>query len=266
MSQELAGARRALSRVSTDIKQGQYISAATAIREAARLFTRNVSMIRNEQEEFASLLQSGCELLRYNREIAKYFPLTIAYSQGQEAELVTLMNQLIETLQAASTEEALKQQTQRKQAGLAKGRNELSRGEHDEARHTFRELTEEYSDDAKLVTEVGECFLQEGLYEDAVRNLSAAAKLSPDSAHVFNRLGITLRKMRRFDKAEQYFLRALELEKKDPNLYFNMGRLYLDWMDWGKTVTFAEKALSLDPDFAEAAKLAAYAKRKLAGG
>jgi tetratricopeptide (TPR) repeat protein len=141
----------------------------------------------------------------------------------------------------------------------------LSKGEHDEARHTFRELIDEYSDDARLVTEVGECFMQAGLYEGAAGHLGVAARLTPDSAHVFNRLGITLRKMQRYDKAEDYFMRALELEKNDSNLYFNMGRLYLDLMDWGKTVTFAEKALSLDPNFTEAAKLAAYARRKLAG-
>ncbi|MDR2573082.1 MAG: tetratricopeptide repeat protein [Desulfovibrio sp.] len=256
--------RRALSRVSSDIKQGQYISAATAIRESARLFTKGVSMIKNEQDEFETLLYSGCELLRYHKEVTKYFPLSIEYTPGQEGALVGLMNQLIETLQEASTEEALKQHRERKQAGLDKGRKELADGEHDEARRTFRELTGEYSDDGHLAAEVGESFMQVGLYQDAAEHLTVAAQLSPDSAHVFNRLGISLRKMKRYDTAEGYFLQALELEKNDPNLYFNLGRLYFDWMHWEKTVFFAEKALQLNAQFTEAAKLAAYAKRKLA--
>lgn len=263
MSQELASLRRALSRVSSDVKQGQYISAATSIRDAARLFTRGVHMIKNEQEEFMTMLHSGCELLRYNREVAKYFPLSISYTPGQESALVELMNQLIETLQQVSTEDTLKKHEERKKAGLAKGRKELADGEHDEARRTFHELTDEYSNDAQLVTEVGESFMQAGLYEDASNHLGAAARLTPDSAHIFNRLGIALRKMKRYDKAEQYFFHALNLEGDDPNLYFNLGRLYLDWMNWEKTVTFAEKALKLNPSFTEAAKLAAYAKRKL---
>ena len=265
MSQEMSGIRRALSRVSSDMKQGQYISAATSIRDAARLFTRGVSMIKNEHEEFVTMLHAGCELLRYSKEVAKYFPLAIAYTPGQEAALVALMSQLIEALQEAATEDTIKKHEERKQAGLVKGRKELADGEHDQARRTFRELTDEYSDDSQLATEVGETFLQAGLYEDASRYLGAAARLTPDSAHVFNRLGIALRKMKRYDKAEQYFLHALSLESDDPNLYFNLGRLYLDWMDWEKTVIFAEKALALNPEFTEAAKLAAYAKRKLTG-
>jgi tetratricopeptide (TPR) repeat protein len=263
MSQEMATLRRALSRVSTDVKQGQHITAATSIREAARLFTRGVHMIKNEKEEFETLLYAGCELLRYNREIAKYFPLTIEYRPGQEAALVALMNQLIETLQESSTEETLKKQQERKAAELEKGRKELADGEHDEARRTFNALTEEYSDDGQLAVEVGESFMQAGLYEDAAVHLTAASQLLQDSAYVFNRLGISLRKMKRYDKAEEYFLQALALEKEDPNLYFNLGRLYCDWLNWDKTLSFAEKALKLDENFAEAAKLAAYARRKL---
>ena len=117
MSQEMAGVRRALSRVSSDVKQGQYISAATAIRDAARLFTRGVSMIKNEQEEFTTMLHAGCELLRYNKEVTKYFPLAISYTPGQESALMGLMNQLIETLQEATTEDTIRKHEDRKKAG-----------------------------------------------------------------------------------------------------------------------------------------------------
>lgn len=264
MSQDLVAARRALSKVSTDLKREQYISAATAIRDAARLFTRGVPMMKNEQEEFVSMLQAGCDLMRFNKELPKIFPLAITYKPGQESALADLMNQLIEILQEASTEDATRKHAERKRLEMAKGRQELADGEHDEARRTFTALTDEYEDDAHLATEVGESFMEAGLFEDASKHLGAAAKLTPDSAHVFNRLGIALRKMKRYEVAEEHFQRALALEPSDDNLYFNMGRLYLDWMDWRKTVAYAEKALELNPGFDEAAKMAAYARRKLA--
>ena len=263
MSQDLTAVRRALSKVSTDIKQGQFISAATAIREGARLFTRGGPMMKSEQDEFMTMLHSGCELLRFNKEIAKYFPLAITYSQGRESELTELMNELIGTLQEASTEDTVRKHEDRKRTELAKGRQELASGEHDEARRTLNALVDEYADDSQLATDVGESFLQAELYEDASQHLAKAAEISPDSARVFNKLGITLRKMKSYDRSEENFLRALALEQHDPNLYFNLGRLYLDLMDWQKTVYNAEKALALNPEFSEAGKLAAYARRKL---
>lgn len=265
MSQELGNVRRSLSRISLDIKQGQLISAATSIRDAARLFGR-VGMIKNEADEISSMLMTGCDAIRYNKEITKLFPLAISYVPGQEASLVDVMNQLIETLQESSTEDAIKQAEERKAAGLKKGRQELEVGEHDMARETFTDLTSQFADDSELAVEVGESFMQAGLFEDAAQHLGAAADLTPESAHVFNRLGIALRKMKRFDKAEEKFLKALELEKGDPNLFFNLGRLYLDWQKWEKTLECAEKSLALDPGFGEAGKLASYAKRKIAEG
>ena len=40
-----------------------------------------------------------------------------------------------------------------------------------------------------------------------------------------------------------------------------MGRLYVDWKKWDKAVKAAQGALQLDPDFAEARKLMAYAEK-----
>lgn len=264
MSQELTNARRALSKVSTDLKQGQPISAATAIRDAARLFGR-VPMMKSEHDEFIELLKSATQYLAYQKEITKIFPLALAYKPGAEEALADLMNQLIEALQENSLEEAMGRQREYIAAQLAKGRKELLAKDFEGGKHTLDQLQQEYSKDVELVTEIGELFAQAGLYDDAVRHLELAAQLAPDSAHVLNRLGIVLRRLKRFEEAEYIYSRAMLLEDSDPNLFFNLGRLYFDQGKWSEVVDCAERALKLAPEFAEAEKMGAYAKKQLTG-
>lgn len=263
MSQELANSRRALSKVASDLKQGQGLSAATAIRDAARMVSR-VPLLKNEHDEFVILLQSATDHVKYNKDIAKIFPLAIAYVPGKEDDLADLMNQLIEALQETSLEEARARQKEYQAAQLAKAHKELLAGRLEEGRRILDQLQEEYSDDVELVTEIGETFASAGLYDDAVRHLELAARLAPDSAHVLNRLGIVLRRLKRYDEAEYVYSQAVVLEQEDPNLYFNIGRLYFDMGQWKRVRDAARKALELAPEFAEAAKMQTYAERKIA--
>lgn len=260
MSQELTNARRSLSRVSSDLKQGQYISAATSVRDGARMFGR-VPMIKNEAEELSGLLQTACQYLSYSGELAKLFPLAIVYTPGNEAVLVDIMNQLIEVLQETSAADAVKKHAEHKALLLEKGRKQLQENRLDEARQTFRQLSEDYADDAELAAAVGEIFMHAGQLDDAFRYLAAAVKLAPDAANLLNKLGIVLRKMRNFEQSEKVYKRAIALEAGDANLYFNMGRMYLEWQNWPRALECAEQSRALDPAFSEAAKLASYARR-----
>ena len=71
-----------------------------------------------------------------------------------------------------------------------------------------------------------------------------------------------LRKLHKFDIAEKYFMRAVEFAKSDPNLYFNLGRVYLDWQRWDKAERASRLALRLSPEFVEARKLLNFALKK----
>ncbi len=112
---------------------------------------------------------------------------------------------------------------------------------------------------------MAERYQRVGLNENAVGYLSTAIKESPNSLHLYNRIGIVLRKMQDFQSAENYYLKALELTQADEYLYFNLGRLYFDWQRWDKTAEAALSALGLNPGFQEARKLLAYAQKKLTG-
>ena len=54
----------------------------------------------------------------------------------------------------------------------------------------------------------------------------------------------------------------MDYAKTDPNLYFNLGRVYLDWERWDKAERASRLALRLAPTFVEARKLLNFVLKK----
>jgi tetratricopeptide (TPR) repeat protein len=264
MSQDLTSVRRALTQVPGDLKQNRLLSAAKATHAAAKALI-HVPLMRHEQEELGRMLGDACALLQNSRELRQVFPLAVAHVPGKEAELIATLEELISLLEAETAKSA-EILLARQHKTFARGKSELEAGNSAAARETFRTLTGEFSEDADLVANVGEAFLQKGLYEDALHYLTSASALLPRSAHVLNHLGIALRKMGRYDLAEEKFRAALALENKDPNLHFNLGRLYLDAEKWQSCLECAQAALALDPSLSQASQMIAYCTRMLEKG
>ena len=262
MSQELTAARSALSKVSSVLKSGQYISAAISIRDGARLFKR-ITMIKNEADELSTLLRSACDHMRYDKEVSNIFPLSVTYTPGKEEDLARLMDQLIDALQDISVGGAIKKREEQKAASLAKGRKLVEDGQPEEARQLFRQITSVYAEDAELAAAVGEICTQANQFEDAYTFLVAAVKLKPNSTLLLNRLGIVLRKLKKYSQAESVYKLALDLEPENANLFFNMARVYLEQEEYATALDQVQKALEITPDFTEAAKLRTYARKKL---
>ena len=57
------------------------------------------------------------------------------------------------------------------------------------------------------------------------------------------------------------FKKAIAIDANDPNLYFNLGRLYFDWQRWPDCLAQAEKALNLNAGFTQAKQLADYVRK-----
>ena len=94
--------------------------------------------------------------------------------------------------------------------------------------------------------------------------LDDALKDDPNAIHLYNRIGMVLRKMQDFDTAEKYYLKALTLTDSDEYLYYNLGRLYYDWKKWDKMANSAERAVEINPEFGEAVKMLKFARKQLA--
>ena len=70
--------------------------------------------------------------------------------------------------------------------------------------------------------------------------------------HIFNELGITLRRNGMFEKAVNNYKKALDIDSNNATLYFNMGRAYMEWGNSPAARTSIQKAIELNPKFTEA--------------
>jgi len=76
-----------------------------------------------------------------------------------------------------------------------------------------------------------------------------------------NAFGIHLRKQKAFDKAAQYYRKALELAPDEEHLMFNLARTLFEKGEVDACRDMLEQALSVAPDFAEARKFLRYLDR-----
>jgi tetratricopeptide (TPR) repeat protein len=77
------------------------------------------------------------------------------------------------------------------------------------------------------------------------------------NVHVYNRLGIALRKQNKWKEAIEEYRKALQVEPENETVFFNLGTAYLegDKIEGNKkkdALQSFNKALDINPDFAEA--------------
>ncbi len=267
MSQDIVGARRQLSQVAGMLRQGKILPAVQSMVSALRVVLTN-ALMRAERDEFAKLIGDSIARLNNDPSLRKIYPLSLEYQPGGEKDLFENLRELLDILKEQSlseAEEVAKAIAAKKQTALTRGQAHLDAQEHDHARAVFKAISDEYPDDSELKGDIGERVLRSGLYEDAAEYLADAVNIDPHALVLYNRLGIALRKLGRFDAAEGYYNKALPLAPDDPNLHFNIGRMYMEWGKWEKAAEHGDKAFSVKPDFVEAKKLADFSRRKLQG-
>lgn len=108
----------------------------------------------------------------------------------------------------------------------------------------------------QLAQEVAEIYLKNDMAEEAEMFFrSSLAK--EKNIRVYNRLGIALRRQRKWKKAIEEYKKALQVEPANETIFFNMGMACLEGDKMGghkkqDAVECFKKALKIDPNFKEA--------------
>ncbi|WP_462324291.1 tetratricopeptide repeat protein [Desulfoplanes sp.] len=255
--------KQQLSSINTLLKQGKLYAAVNSLHEVLGFFLRT-NLLKHEKQEFEQQIEWAVYQLGHDQELKKVFPLLISYQPGEEKKLNNTINELLSTLQAEKSKEAsqqLEEWKNRKQRDLEKAQAALDSKEYDKARYLFSKLCKEFKEDMELRADVGERFLNAGLYDEAIDYLKAAYEDNPKSPHVFNKLGMALRRSKNFEEAERFYRQALSTSPNDEYILFNLGRVYIDWRQWKNVEQTALRALEINPGFVEAQKMLKFARK-----
>lgn len=266
MSNQLINARKKFNSVPTLLKKGKYMPAVQAVHDGLILYLKNPVM-KGERTEFEDIIEKATYSLNSDADLRKLYPLVISYKPGEERALLDAMRELLQELQKVLNDE-VKDDMQailiRKKEALDKGQKHLDNEEWDQAKDTFDALVKEFGGDTDLKADIADRYLNAGRYQEAFHMLDDALQDDPNAIHLYNRIGMVLRKMKDYDTAEKYYLKALSLTNKDEYLHYNLGRLYFDWRKWKKMAESAKNAVEINPKFVEAVKMLKFAQKKLA--
>ncbi len=101
---------------------------------------------------------------------------------------------------------------------------------------------------ARAYNEVGLYLLNTGKYEEAYRYLSRSLELDPYQQQIWNNLAQVYEHMGQTGKAIEIYERAIGNAPDDATPYYNLGVLYLDRQkDTGKASMYLLRARDLDP-------------------
>ncbi|MEW5722345.1 MAG: tetratricopeptide repeat protein [Thermodesulfobacteriota bacterium] len=138
----------------------------------------------------------------------------------------------------------------------ALGALHLKRNSHQEAAKYLRRGVAISPLNAERQLALGEVLFETGDFDGAEKAYKTSLELDPlKKTHVYNRLGITMRRLGDLEQARDYFQKALETAADEENLHFNLGQVYLDLGEKDKARRHLERALELNPGHLQAKNL-----------
>ncbi|MGB9072196.1 MAG: tetratricopeptide repeat protein [Terriglobales bacterium] len=103
---------------------------------------------------------------------------------------------------------------------------------------------------AQALEQRGDELETEKNYLDAIEYHRAALRKKPGSASLLNKIGMSQLLLRRLREARKTFEQALKADRNYANAYANLGVVYYQDRNYGKSIKFYDKAIALQPDTA----------------
>jgi predicted Zn-dependent protease len=261
VSQALSKARRQIGAVNSLLKRKSAAAAVHGLRDAVAVMV-STALLKAERREFSDMVDAAVRRIDADPGLRKSVPVKLSYKPGEEKDLLRALDDILAALDGNSLDEAkreLEELERRKAQSLAGVRSSLEAGDAAACREQAGRVVREFPDDNVLLETVADALSGAGLYEDAAMCLDMALRTAPDRLALYNKIAVALRKVSKFAEAEGYFKKALEYGREDPHLFFNLGRVYIDWGRFDKAEQAARIALALARDFEEAGRMLRFA-------
>lgn len=189
--------------------------------------------------------------------VIEYLKLSGA-TTGMEAERMTREGfEKRFTKEEPQEEEEPKTLEEKQAEKLARqGQIHMEKEEYFSAQYEFQNALKADSTHVEASLGLGQAYLESGDEEKAKEvfgKLGDNDKLyEKKNKHSLNDLGIVLRKQKMYDEAISNYRKAIEVDAKDPVIYFNLGRALWHKGNRSDALGSLQKSLDLDPGFEHA--------------
>jgi tetratricopeptide (TPR) repeat protein len=231
-------------------KNGKYDDAIFLYDEALRLSLKSVR-IRHAIGQIYEKMGRDEEALVCYEEAAKNNPQFIHVHQSI-GDFHIKKGNVDKAMQAIENAAKISPNNPERQTQL--GKIYLQRGDMEKADRAFKTAVAVDPKNANIRTEIGEAYLKSGYDEKAAEAFKGSLNVV-ESVHVYNRLGIALRRKGKYLEAIDEYKKALKVDSNDEALYYNIGRAYLEANKRKEAISAFRKALEIDPNFEECRKI-----------
>ena len=89
--------------------------------------------------------------------------------------------------------------------------------------------------------------LDNGFNEEAKKNLLYLVRTFPDNAELLYNLGIAYEKLKQYEKAENAYIRAIELSP-ETDFFYNLGITFLEQKKYEHAIPVFQKVIEVEPE------------------
>lgn len=107
-------------------------------------------------------------------------------------------------------------------------------------------------DNSEVLFKIGYILQQQGEDEKALDAYKKALELDKDNEFIHNSLASLYRKNQEYVSAKLHLNASIDIDNTNPITYYNYGNLLVDMNRNDEAINMYEKALEINPDFAEA--------------
>ncbi len=129
------------------------------------------------------------------------------------------------------------------------GKIHLQKGDEVKAKEAF---THAVKHDPRKTSEIAEELLNQGKPELAEAFFRKTLEKDSESIHLYNRLGIALRRQGKWQEAIKEYETAIKIDPRDEGIYFNMAKAYMEGKDYRAAHKFFTRVTHLNPSLQEA--------------
>jgi tetratricopeptide (TPR) repeat protein len=124
----------------------------------------------------------------------------------------------------------------------------LKAGKLEEAVPYLEALNKVDAENAPVLYNLGICYSELGLYDEAIIRLKRAVQLQPTYVHAWIGLGTAYQRMRKPEQALQALTQAVQIDPQDPYAQRNLGGMLAALQRPAEAVVYLRQALALLPD------------------